>query len=94
MSLALDPATEARIQREIDRGRFREPSELLAHALDLLETETAARDWLLRNRDALNQRLDLSFAQSERGESYSPEQARTLLAERRAMRHARPTPQP
>ena len=63
-------------------------------ALDPLEAETAAKDWLLRNRDAINQSLDISFAQSERGEVYSPEQARTLLAERRAIRQARPTPQP
>jgi uncharacterized protein (DUF2384 family) len=88
MSLALDPATEARIQRELDRGRFREPAELLAHALDLLEAETAAEDWLLRNRDGINQRLDISFAQSERGESYTPEQARTLLSERQSARQA------
>ncbi|HSY35592.1 MAG TPA: hypothetical protein VK814_07580 [Acidobacteriaceae bacterium] len=88
MSLALDPATEARIQRELDRGRFREPAELLAHALDLLEAETAAEDWLLRNREALNQRLDISFAQSARGDSYSLEQAQTLLAERRSARQA------
>ncbi len=88
MSLALDPATEARIQREFDRGRYREPSEVIARALDLLEAEEAAEDWLIRNREAINQRLDISFAQSERGESFSPEEARTLLAERRTARHA------
>jgi Arc/MetJ-type ribon-helix-helix transcriptional regulator len=88
MSLALDPAAEARIRRELDRGRFREPAEVIAHALDLLEAEEAAEDWLLRNRDAVNQRLDVSFAQSERGESYSPEEARALLAKRQTAREA------
>lgn len=52
--------------------------------LDFLEAQAEARDWLLRNRDALNQSLDIGFAQSERRESYSPDQARTLLAERRS----------
>ena len=79
-SLALDPATGAGIQRELERGRFREPADLIAHALDLLEAEEAAEDWLLRNREAINQRLDESFAQSEHGESSSPQVARTILA--------------
>ena len=88
MALHLDPATEQRIQRELAAGRYAEPSELIAHALDLVEAEQAAEDWLLRNREAINQHLDLSFDQSERGHSSSPEEARTLLAQRRISRHA------
>jgi hypothetical protein len=85
MAITLDPVTEQRIQRQLDRGAFREPSELLAHALDLVEAED---DWLLRNREAINERLDESFAQEARGESYSPEEAHRILAERRAARAA------
>src|SRR6266702_2927881 len=65
MSLALDPATEQRIQRELARGPYREPSELINRALDLFD---AQEDWLLRNKDAINERLEESFAQIERGE--------------------------
>ena len=88
MAITLDAAIEQRIQRQLDRGAFREPAELLAHALDLIEAEAAQEDWLLRNKEAINADLDESFAQAERGEGYSLEQAKALLAERRTARNA------
>ncbi len=87
MSLALDPATEQRIQREIARGPYREPAELINRALDLLESQ---ENWLLRNKDAINERLEESMAQAERGEVYSPEEARALLARDRQSRTSHP----
>jgi len=83
MSLVLDPALEERIQRQLDRGAFREPAELLSHALDLVEAEG---DWLYQNREAINASLEETFASAERGEGYSPEESRALLAQRRAAR--------
>ena len=45
MTVTLDAATEKQIQREIDLGHYREPSEVIARAVDLLaeqqSTETA-----------------------------------------------------
>jgi Arc/MetJ-type ribon-helix-helix transcriptional regulator len=83
MSLALDPATEQRIQREMARGVYREPDEVVNRALDLLESQEA---WLLRNRDAINERLEESMAQAERGEVYTAEEARALLERDRRSR--------
>jgi Arc/MetJ-type ribon-helix-helix transcriptional regulator len=96
MSLVLDPATEARIQQALSTGPFREPAELLAHALDLVEAERASlepadtemEDWLLRNKDAISADLDETFAQAARGEGYSLEESKALLAESRARRLA------
>ena len=87
MSLALDPATEQRIQREIARGAYREPAELINRALDLLESQ---ENWLLRNKDAIHQRLAESMAQADRGELHSPEEVRALLAQDRQSRASRP----
>ena len=81
MTLTLDAATEQRIQRVIERGHYKTPAEVIARALDLLDAE---EEWLLRNQEALNQRLDESMAQVERGETYSPQEAHQILAERRA----------
>ena len=81
MTLTLDAATEQRIQREIELGHYRDPAEVIARALDLLDAE---EEWLLRNQEALNQRLDESMAQVQRGELYTGEEARQILAERRA----------
>ena len=83
MAITLDPTTERRIQKQLSRGAFAEPTELLAHALDLIEAE---EDWLLRNKTVIAAHLEESFAQSERGETYSAEEARALLADRRAAR--------
>lgn len=74
---------EQRIQQELASGRYREASEVIAHALDLLEAE---RVELEERRSGLVRKLEKSFAQSERGETYSPEEARAILAERRAAR--------
>lgn len=83
MSLALDPATEERIQRELSRGPYREPTELINRALDLLD---AQENWLLRNKEAIAERIEESFAQAERGEVYTPEQVRSLLDQDRKAR--------
>jgi Arc/MetJ-type ribon-helix-helix transcriptional regulator len=79
--LALDPASEQAIQRELDRGHFTTPAEVVPSALRLLNSQ---EDWLQENREAINERLELSFEQSRDGQTYTPEQARQLLAERRA----------
>jgi Arc/MetJ-type ribon-helix-helix transcriptional regulator len=83
MAITLDPVTEQRVQKQLARGAFAEPSELLAHALDLVEAE---EDWLLRNRRAIQADLNESFAEAARGEGYSLEEFEAALAERRVSR--------
>jgi len=83
MVLTLDAALEQRIQRQLDRGAFREPAELLAHALDLIAAETGEEGGLQRNREAIHTDLDRTFGQASRGEGHSPEESRALLAQHR-----------
>jgi Arc/MetJ-type ribon-helix-helix transcriptional regulator len=80
MAITLDPATEQRIQREVERGHFASPDEVVSQALDLLDAE---RDWMSEDRQAIHDRIEESFAAAARGETYTPEQARAILAERR-----------
>jgi len=93
MTLTLDPATEQLLQQELATGRYREPSELIAHALDLVKAERAGseamNDWLLRNKDAIGRALDASSAARDRGEGYSPEEVKAHFAQRRAARSRR-----
>jgi Arc/MetJ-type ribon-helix-helix transcriptional regulator len=87
MTITLDAATEARIQREIDRGAFRDPAQVIAHALDLLETEIpAAGDWLGQNREDIQGIVAEGDASHARGETYSPEESQAILERRRAER--------
>jgi Arc/MetJ-type ribon-helix-helix transcriptional regulator len=83
MSLALDPQTEQRIQRHIDRGHFHDSAEVIAHALNLLD---AQEEWFSRNREAISERIEESAAQAERGEVYTAEEAARLLDENIAAR--------
>ncbi len=43
MSLILDPATEQRLQQELAAGRYRDPSALIAHGLELVQADHANR---------------------------------------------------
>jgi Arc/MetJ-type ribon-helix-helix transcriptional regulator len=81
MTLTLDAATEQRIQQKIELGQFREPAEVIARALDLLDAEES---WSDEEKADLNQKLAESMAQVQRGELYTGEEARQILAERRA----------
>lgn len=87
MTLILDAETEHRIQREIELGHYSNPSEVIARAVSLL---TAESEWLLRNKEALNEHLDESMAQLERGETISGDSIRgsiaALIAEHRIAR--------
>jgi Arc/MetJ-type ribon-helix-helix transcriptional regulator len=53
MTVTLDPTSEQRIQREIERGHYREPAEVVAHALALLDDpEIQRREAVPGNRAA------------------------------------------
>ena len=83
MALTLDPVLEQRIQREVERGHFSSATEVIETALNLLQAE---EDWLGENRQSIHDRLEESFAAAARGETYSPEEARAILAQDRAAR--------
>jgi Arc/MetJ-type ribon-helix-helix transcriptional regulator len=84
MSLILSPATEARLQRQLETGAYSGPDDLLAHALDLLvEAEAGQGDWLSANRDTVRAMLEESLAAEARGESHSMEEAEAILPTRR-----------
>lgn len=83
MTLTLDPQLEQRIQREIDLGHYGDPTEVIAHALSLLEAEQKLQE---EERNELDARLQRSITSARRGELFTPEQARQILADRRASR--------
>jgi putative addiction module CopG family antidote len=83
MELTLDPRLQQRIQREVELGRYTSPSEVIAHALDLLQAEET---WISGNAQSIRDHIEESFAAAAAGETYTPEQARAILAEHRAPR--------
>ena len=77
MNISVDEASEQRIRREIELGHFKNPEEVIAHALELLD---AQETWLRENRDLIGLKIERSFSQIERGEGVSGEEARRILA--------------
>jgi len=71
---------EPAIQRELDRGHFSTPVEVVASALRLLSSN---KDWLQENREAINERLERRFEQSHNGETYPPSPASPSTSEQR-----------
>jgi Arc/MetJ-type ribon-helix-helix transcriptional regulator len=80
LAITLDPATEQRLQRELARGHYASPVEVIAQALDLLEAE---QEWLEISKSVLNQWLEQSMAQIDRGGGIAGDQLLQVLAERR-----------
>ena len=72
---------EQRIQRVQANGNYREPADVIEEALSLLEAEQ-------EQREELDARLEGSMAAARRGELYIPDEARQILAGRRAARLA------
>ena len=85
MTLTLDPATEQRLQQELATGHYREPADLIAHALDLVKAE---REDLSTRRNAFFGKIEESIAQGERGEVFTEEEVRARMAARRAAHQA------
>jgi antitoxin ParD1/3/4 len=81
MTLTLDPATEQLLQQELATGRYREPSALIAYALDLVKAE---REDAPAHREHLITRLEESIAQADRGEGISGEVLRARFEARKA----------
>ena len=80
MDISVDETREQRIRREIELGHFRNPQEVIAHALELLDEQEG---WLHENRDQIKLKIERSFSQIERGEGVPGEEARRILAARK-----------
>jgi antitoxin ParD1/3/4 len=80
MDISVDETSEQRIRREIELGHFRNPQEVIAHALELLDEQEG---WLHENRDQIKLKIERSFSQIERGEGVPGEEARRILAARK-----------
>jgi len=87
MAIGLDPGSEERIQRELARGHYGSPAEVISQALDLLQAE---EEWLERSKSALNVRLQESMAQIDRGEGIPGDRLLEVLAQRRVVQNIHP----
>jgi len=81
MIITLRPDQEKLIAEAIEKGIYRDTNEVNGRALEMLRFE---EEWLSEQKEEIVDKLERAFAQSERGEVYSPEESRADMAKRKA----------
>jgi len=77
MALLLSPEVQERIERRLQDGRWQSPSQIVDKALDLLDD---LDDLIVLSREDLDEKLEVSIAQADRGETYSMEEVKEHMA--------------
>jgi predicted transcriptional regulator len=84
MVVELKPDQQAMLERAARSGMSTE--DLLDQAFAVIREQYQNEEWMLGEREGLAARIAEGFAQAERGELMDAEEARQLLAQRRAKR--------
>lgn len=85
MIVELKPEQQELLDRAARSGMRAE--EVLDQAFAVIREQYRNNDWMIEEREAINDQIEEGFAQSERGELTDPEAAIRILQERRAKRH-------
>jgi putative addiction module CopG family antidote len=80
MTIHLNPEPEALIREDVERGPYQSADEYVAQAVQMLH---AHEQWLAENRADIAAKIEVGFAQAERGELSDPHQVRARLNERK-----------
>jgi antitoxin ParD1/3/4 len=81
MTIVLRPEHERAIAEAIQSGAYQSPEEVIERALEVLRSED---EWLARNEESINEKIERGIAQLDRGEGISGEDLRANLAKRKA----------
>jgi antitoxin ParD1/3/4 len=80
MTIQLTPEDEKLIQSRLQSGAFKSVEEVIH---DALASQAAENDWLIQNKDQVNEKIGRGIAQLDRGEGVSGEEARSRLQTRK-----------
>ena len=81
MAITLRPEHEQRIANAIETGPYQNASEVSERALNLLQSE---EEWWQDHNAGIHDKIERAFSPFDRGESFSAEESRTGLQERKA----------
>ncbi|MCC6367342.1 MAG: type II toxin-antitoxin system ParD family antitoxin [Bryobacterales bacterium] len=81
MTIQLTPEDEKLIQSQLQSGAFQSVEEVIH---DALASQAAENEWLIHNKDQLNEKIARGIAQIDRGEGISGTEARARLEQRKA----------
>jgi antitoxin ParD1/3/4 len=80
MTITLRPEHEEAIAKAIESGAYQDPDEVIGRALEALRSED---EWLLENKNAINEKIERAIAQLDRGEGIPGEELRERLESRK-----------
>ncbi len=80
MTIHLKPELEALIREDVERGPYQSADEYVAQAGQMLH---AHEQWLAEERADIAAKIEVGFAQAERGELFDPDEVRARLNERK-----------
>ncbi len=68
--------------REVSMTIYHDPEEVVQRALEMLHSEN---EWLHKQHEEIEEKIDRAFEQFERGEFFTAEESRADMARRKSM---------
>jgi len=81
MTITLRPEHEKVVTQAVESGAYQSPEEVIARALEILRSQDT---WLYEHKDEIAEKIERAFGQFERGESFSAEESRVDMENRKA----------
>lgn len=82
MTINLPPEYELLIAKEMETGAYHDPEEVVHRALEMLRSEN---EWLHKQHEQIEEKIDRAFKQFERGEFFTAEESRADMERRKLM---------
>ena len=86
MAIVLSPEHERVIEQAVRSGAYRDSSEVLDQAFEIIRAEFERGDWMLEQREEISKKIAEGFREAERGELIDGEVAMEILRQRRTER--------
>jgi Arc/MetJ-type ribon-helix-helix transcriptional regulator len=86
MTIELKPEHQRVIDFAVESGAYHNSDEVLDQAFEIIREQLVREDWLAGQREAVAARIAAGFAQAERGELKTDEEALEILHNRRSVK--------
>jgi antitoxin ParD1/3/4 len=86
MTIDLKPEQQRVIDLAVGSGAYKDPSEVLDQAFEIIREQLDLEDWMLEQKESIAAHIEKGFAQAERGELIDGDAAIETLRRRRAER--------
>ena len=86
MTIDLKPEQQRVIDLAVRSGAYRNTSEVLDQAFEIIREQLDLEDWMFEQRESIASHIENGFAQAERGELMDGDAAVEMLRQRRTER--------